>query len=99
MRRRRRRIQYYNAEPTRARLLDKPWVPFAAIIAAALVVALITGAILGSISRRADRDGITYADAVDIGNVKHKLIHTNSPYNIRAFSVNEHISAISSVCA
>ena len=69
MRRRRRRIQYYNAEPTRVRLLDKPWVPFAAIIAAALVVALITGAILGSISRRADRDGITYGDLSEFGGI------------------------------
>ena len=67
MRRRRRRIQYYNAEPTRARLRDKPWAPFAAVAAAALVVALITGAILGGIARRADRDGITYGDLADFG--------------------------------
>ena len=67
MRRRRRRIQDYNAEPTRIRLLDKPWVPFAAVAAVALAVALITGAILGSIARRADRDGITYGDLSDFG--------------------------------
>ena len=70
MRRRRRRIQYYNAEPTRERLRDKTWLPVAAIMAAALVVALITGAILGSIARRADRDGITYGDLTEFGGVE-----------------------------
>ena len=70
MRRRRRRLQYYNAEPTRERLRDKPWLPIAAIVAAALAVALITGAILSSIARRADRDGITYGDLTEFGGVE-----------------------------
>lgn len=67
MRRRRRRIQYYNAEPTRERLRDKPWLPFVLIALAALVVALIVGAILGGIARRTERDGITYGDLADFG--------------------------------
>ena len=41
MRRKRRRIQYYNAEPTKERLRDKPWLPFALVALAALVIALI----------------------------------------------------------
>lgn len=69
MRHRRRRIQYYNAEPTRERLRDKPWVPFALIAIVALVIALIVGAILGSIARRTDRNGITYGDLADFGGV------------------------------
>lgn len=69
MRRRRRRIQYYNAEPIRERLRDKPWVPFALIAVAALVLALILGAILGGVARRTDRNGITYGDLSDFGGV------------------------------
>lgn len=69
MRRRRRRIQYYSAEPTRERLRDKPWVPFALIALTALVIALVVGSILGGIARRTERDGITYGDLADFGGV------------------------------
>ena len=70
MRRRRRRIQYYNAEPTRERLRDKPWMPFLLVGAGALVIAVIVGAILGGIAGRTHRDGITYGDLAELGGVE-----------------------------
>ena len=69
MRRKRRRIQYYNAEPTKERLRDKPWLPFLLVALAALVIALIVGAILGGIAERTDREGIPYGDLADLGGV------------------------------
>lgn len=70
MRRKRRRIQYYNAEPTRERLRDKPWLPFAVIVVTALILALVIGAILGNIAERSRRKGVNYGDLSEFGGVE-----------------------------
>ena len=92
MRRKRRRIQYYNAEPTKERLRDKPWLPFLLVALAALVIALIVGAILGGIAERTDREGIPYGDLADLGGVDapdktYDTLQFAGNYNLRGLSV------------
>ena len=69
MHRKRRRIQYYSGEPTLARLRDKTWFPLAILIAAALVLAIIVGSILGGIADRAQISGFEHKDLLDFGGV------------------------------
>lgn len=67
MRYRRRRIQYYNGETTRERLRDKAWFPFVIVAAAALIAALILGAILGGIAKDSRLSSGERKDLVDFG--------------------------------
>ena len=69
MRHKRTRIQYYSAEPSRGRLRDKPWLPFALLAAAALVLALIIGAILGAVADDSEKNSAVYGDLFEIGEV------------------------------
>ncbi len=66
MYRKRRKIRYYNGPTSRERLTAKPWFPYAVVALAALALALILGAILGSI---ADGDKKFYPkkDLLDLG--------------------------------
>ena len=88
MRRRHRRIQYYNAEPTRERLRDKRWFPFAVIALAALVVALIVGAILGGVAKKADRDGIVYRDLTEFGGAEKPVETYADLYRVQSLFVD-----------
>ena len=69
MRRKRRRIQYYNAEPTRERLRDKPWLPAVILVAVALISALLVGTILGNVAARSRREGVNWGDLGEYGGV------------------------------
>lgn len=70
MRRKRRRIQYYSGETTRERLRDKVWLPFAIVAAAALILALIVGAILGGIAEDSRLSAGVRKDLADFGGVE-----------------------------
>ena len=70
MRRKRRRIQYYSGETTRERLRDKVWFPFAIVAAAALILALIIGAILGGIAEDSRLSAGVRKDLADFGGVE-----------------------------
>lgn len=87
MRRKRRRIQYYNAEPTRERLRDKPWLPIVILVAVALVSALVIGAILGNLAERSRREGVNWGDLADYGGVA-----TEKQYAGLYPAVSDHLS-------
>ena len=87
-RRQHRRIQYYNAEPTRARLQDKPWFPFAIVALAALVAALIAGAIFGGVARRSDRDSLIYRDLAEFGGVEEPAEKFGGLYTVTSLFVD-----------
>ena len=69
MRRKRRRIQYYNGAPTRERLRDKPWLPAVILVAVALVAALLVGTVLGNVAQRSRREGVNWGDLLAYGGV------------------------------
>ncbi len=70
MRHRRRRIQYYSGDTARARLRDKPWLPFVLIAVIASLLALIIGAILGNFAEDSRLSALSPRDPVDFGGVE-----------------------------
>ncbi len=52
MYRKRRKIRYYNGPASQEKLTAQPWFPFVVVALAALVLALILGAILGGIAKK-----------------------------------------------
>ena len=70
MRRKRKRIRYYGGETTRGSLRDKVWLPFVIVMASALILALIVGAILGSLADSARLSGVPHKDLADFGGVE-----------------------------
>lgn len=70
MYRKRRKIRYYNGPTSRERLRDKPWFPYVVIALVALVLALITGAILGGVADKTGGKIYERKNLYDFGGVK-----------------------------
>lgn len=88
LRRKRRRIQYYSGETTRERLRDKIWLPFVLIALAALVLALIVGAILGGIAEDSRLSAGVRKDLSDFGGVEPPEKKYRDLMSVRADSVS-----------
>lgn len=73
MRRKRIRVQYYGGDTSRTRRGDRIWLPFVIIAVAALVLALIVGAILGGLAKNARLSATVHKDLTDFGGVENPV--------------------------
>ncbi len=73
MYRRRRKIRYYNGPSSQEKITGKPWFPFAIVALAALILALVVGAILGGIADGEDQKNYVQKNLYDFGGTEETV--------------------------